>query len=157
MYSAHSWMGVLTVALFGIQCLFSIVLFAVMKWPEGSEKKKEDWKGVHQFMGHCLFALALATCATGFQGMQSSDLAASYASTMPMDDAMIANATMAAYQGDDVAPDGYSFKSVKSQLASAASIMLIVLGISTFAVIRFLPLVPINQPEVFVPCDKDYK
>lgn len=142
-------MGILTVALLGVQILFSIALFYVMKWPAGSEKSKEDWKGVHQFMGHCLFALALATCATGFQDMQSSDLAASYAGGM-----MGPNATMTMYQGDDVAPDGYSYKSVNSQLAAAASVMLIALGVSTFAAVRFLPLVPINQPEVFVTCEK---
>ena len=147
MYSAHSWMGVLTVALLGLQILFSIVLFYVMKWPAGSEKSQGDWKGVHHFMGHCLFALALATCATGFQDMQSSDLAASYAS---MGDMGSANATMAMYQGGEVAEGGYSYNSVNSQLAAAAAVMLIALGVSTFAVIRFLPLVPINQPETFV-------
>lgn len=66
-YSVHSWLGIITVALFGIQIIFSIVLFGVMKWPEDkdSQKKKAEYKQVHHFIGHCMFAAGLAACATG--------------------------------------------------------------------------------------------
>ena len=66
-YSVHSWLGIITVALFGIQVIFSLILFGVMKWSEDKEslKKKAEYKQIHHFIGHCMFAAGLAACATG--------------------------------------------------------------------------------------------
>eukprot|EP01035_Chromulina_nebulosa_P022251 gene22251-28822_t len=89
MYSPHSWLGVLTVALFGIQVIFSVSINYV--------------KAVKSLDGR------LATCITGFQDMQSSDLASSTPATTTM-----IGGTMT-----EMPAMGYSYNSTSSQLASA--------------------------------------
>ena len=130
MYSPHSWLGVCTVALFGIQILYSLVIFYFMKWSEGTEETKRQYIEVHHFMGHAMFALGLATCATGFQSMQSSDLA--------MADMPILMNTSYVPEPDSM--EGYGPQSVEAQLASAGSILLFALGFATFSALKFLPL-----------------
>jgi len=126
MYSAHSWLGVLTIALFGIQAIYSAVIYYIMKWPAGSEREKAHYVDIHHFIGHVMFAVGLASCATGFQSMQSSDLA-----SMPdMTD------------------------SVDSRLASAGSILLLALGIATFAALKFLPVKKNNLDQLFASREK---
>jgi len=133
-YSAHSWMGIVTVALFGVQCIFSVAVFCVIDWGGYKDQLKEECIAVHHFMGHCLFAMALATSMTGFQDMQSSDLAESY--SMPP----IANSSSVM-----IAMDGYAMESTNAELASATSVLLLCLGISTFAALKFLPTVIANK------------
>ena len=153
MYSPHSWMGVLTLALWTAQLLFSVWLFGLVRWTAGSEHSKAQFVSLHHFMGICSFAMGLATCASGFQDMQSSDLASTESSdttssnttsdtTMTM---MKMNTTMHSSSNDDamstsamaVAP--YAADSTFAQLASACAVLLFALGMSTFAALRFLP------------------
>ena len=69
-------MGVITLALWGLQFLFAIWLHGISKWPEGTESRKMLLSEVHNFMGYSIYAMGLATCATGFVNMQTSDMAA---------------------------------------------------------------------------------
>ena len=69
-------MGVITVALWGVQFIFAIWLHGVSKWPEGTESRKALLSEVHNFVGYSIYAMGLATCATGFVNMQTSDIAA---------------------------------------------------------------------------------
>jgi len=125
MYSAHSWMGVLTIAFWGIQALYSVVVFYAIQWTPDSAKTKEKLVNFHHFLGHCTYAFGLATCALGFQDMQSSDLATS---TPP--GAM--NMTMSTMEG-------YLPDSTFSQLSGAGTVLLATLGMSTFAALNFIP------------------
>ena len=136
MYSPHSWLGVCTVALFGIQVLYSFIIFYLMKWPEGTEETKKQYVEVHHFMGHAMFALGLTTCATGFQDMQSSDLA--------MADMPILMNTSYVPPPDSM--EGYGPSSVDAQLASTGAILLFALGAATFSALRFLPLAKSTIP-----------
>jgi len=68
MYSPHSWLAICLLGLWGIQfaggALSSWFQFAI-------------WRKYHHFLGRLVYGVALATCALGFQDMQSSDLAGS--------------------------------------------------------------------------------
>ena len=75
MFTGHSWMGVTTVAVWALQFIFAVWLRLLTKWPAGSEDRKAVFASVHQFMGYSVYAMGLATCATGFQDMQSYDAA----------------------------------------------------------------------------------
>ena len=75
MFTGHSWMGVTTVAVWALQFIFAVWLRLLTKWPPGTEYRKAVFAGVHQFMGYSVYAMGLATCATGFQDMQSYDAA----------------------------------------------------------------------------------
>ena len=75
MFTGHSWMGVTTVAVWALQFFFAVWLRLLTKWPPGTEYRKAVFAGVHQFMGYSVYAMGLATCATGFQDMQSYDAA----------------------------------------------------------------------------------
>ena len=69
-------MGVITLALWGLQFLFAIWLHGISKWPDGTETRKALLSEVHNFMGYSIYAMGLATCATGFVNMQTSDISA---------------------------------------------------------------------------------
>mmetsp|Transcript_15721 Transcript_15721/g.21595 ORF Transcript_15721/g.21595 Transcript_15721/m.21595 type:complete len:487 (+) Transcript_15721:50-1510(+) len=149
MYSPHSWLGVCTVALWGCQLLFSLWLFVLTTWPVGSTTK-QGLLALHHFLGHVCFAMGLATCATGLQGMQSSDLAeSSSSSSSSMTSTDFSNSTMTDMGGDM----GYGPHSTKAQLASAASILLLAIGISTFAALKFLP----RQTKKSIPPADQYQ
>ena len=81
----------------------------------------------HRFLGACVYVVGLATCALGFQNMQSSDLAGSvppYIST--------ANFTQ-----DQIDQMGYYPNSNLAQYACAAVMLLMIQGISTiFTLVR---------------------
>lgn len=113
------------------QVIYSVILYYLIKWPEGSKTKLKCVE-VHHFLGHVMFALGLATCATGLQSMQWSDLAAQ---DMPY----MINASFVANGHDDMMGDPYTPGSTLSNLASAGSVLLLALGIFTFAALRFLP------------------
>ena len=133
MYSPHSWLGVFTLAMWGVQVVYGIFLgIFLSKHPEESATTIR-YKEVHHFLGYCMYALGLAACITGLQDMQSSDLAmadlnylmnASYVSPMSMDD-------------QDDLMTGYRPASVWAQLASGGAFLLAALGMSTFATLRF--------------------
>ena len=163
MFSAHSWMGVVTLALWTFQLFFSIWLFAVAKWPTGTEETKQWLVSVHHFVGQSSFVMGLATCATGLQDMQSSDLAStvplvvSVASdagssdmmtmmTMPM---TMSNATMMGMgMNTTIMVPPYDAMSTYAQMSSACSVLLLALGVSTFAALKFLPRVTVVQQKL---------
>lgn len=76
MWSCHSWMGAVTVALWVLQFICSVWMHAIAKWPEGTEDRKAFLNEIHKFVGYCVYAMGLASCASGFQDMQGSDYAA---------------------------------------------------------------------------------
>lgn len=102
-YSPHSWMAIVFLSLWGIQIMSKLGLTIPLAY--------------HRFLGNCIFAVGLAVCAMGLQDMQSSDLATS---TPPMEN-------MAGMQMNGYYPD-----SLQARLASAGSIVLVFLGITTF-------------------------
>lgn len=117
MYSAHSWAGVATLGLWTVQVVSSVT-FRLAPVPKSLKDGFSDW---HQYLGCCVFVSGLATCALGLQDMQSSDLAGS---AMLMD-------------GSCMSMPGYAPHSMLAMLASAAALMLIVVGMSTFAAMKF--------------------
>ena len=120
--------------------------------------------------------MGLATCATGFMDMQGSDLAEYQANveaaaaniTMPMirklskiggDITITTGWGRLLHAGEthnDAAEEmkhsmespfyGYNYQTDQSRLAGAASVLLIALGVATFAAIKFLPRK--NHPSV---------
>jgi Eukaryotic cytochrome b561 len=154
MYSAHSWLGVLTIATWCVQLVFSIVIYYFMEWTSSAESQatKKVCVEVHHFIGHCVFAMGLATCATGLQDMQSSDLASAAMSVS--DDEMGENMTMAVVTNISMTmamatDDGYTPGSLWSNLASSGTILLLALGVSTFASLKF-----VDRKQVSVECNR---
>uniref|UniRef100_A0A7S4K7M4 Cytochrome b561 domain-containing protein n=1 Tax=Guillardia theta TaxID=55529 RepID=A0A7S4K7M4_GUITH len=72
MYSAHSWMGVLCLLLWGGQLAGGV---ASSLYPWRGPEQREAAKKHHRFFGQALYVLLIATCCMGLQDMQSSDLA----------------------------------------------------------------------------------
>ena len=75
MFTGHSWMGVTTIALWMLQFIFAVWLRMLTKWPPGTEDRKAVYAEAHRFIGYTVYSMGLATCATGFQDMQSYDAA----------------------------------------------------------------------------------
>ena len=145
MYSVHSWLGVITIAMFGIQIIYAFTIFYLIKWPISSEEKKGKYVNIHHFIGHTVFALGLVTCMTGLQDMQSSDLALA---DMPY----IMNASFVANGHDDMMGDsGYLPSSTLGMLSASGAMLLFALGMSTFAAVRFMALaqstIPLEPPS----------
>ncbi|KAL8124769.1 transmembrane ascorbate ferrireductase 2 [Apium graveolens] len=61
-YSLHSWLGLLCVFLFSIQWAAG---FATFWYPGGSRNSRSSLLPWHLFFGVYIYALAVATCATG--------------------------------------------------------------------------------------------
>ena len=114
MYSPHSWLGVVTIAFWGLHVIFSLLAGAMRGSARG-----ELYPG-HKFVGKFVYILGLATCALGLQDMQSSDLAAS----MPM-----MNMT------------SYAPSSTFAQLSSAAVLVLALVGVTTLYALSYDPAV----------------
>lgn len=72
MYSVHSWVGVCTLVLWGLQ-------FITKAWHnfmvDARAKESQSFLNFHRYLGRCVFVSGLATAALGLQDMQSSDLA----------------------------------------------------------------------------------
>ncbi|KAF3682101.1 putative transmembrane ascorbate ferrireductase 2 [Capsicum annuum] len=62
-YSLHSWLGLACLFLFGVQWA---VGFATFWYPGGSRNSRATLLPWHVFLGIYIYALAIATCATGF-------------------------------------------------------------------------------------------
>jgi len=105
-YTPHSWAAIVFLVLWGSQIICKLLAVNLPK-------------AYHRFLGNCIFGVGLAVCAMGLQDMQSSDLATS---TPPMDMASMAGMEMVGYYPD----------SLNARLASAGSIILVLLGIATF-------------------------
>ncbi|XP_059283334.1 transmembrane ascorbate ferrireductase 2 [Lycium ferocissimum] len=61
-YSLHSWLGIVCLFLFGIQWAAG---FATFWYPGGSRNSRATLLPWHVFLGIYIYALAIATCATG--------------------------------------------------------------------------------------------
>jgi len=120
MYSPHSWIGVAFLSLWVIQFGNGLYFHAFAANDLNAQHKRTATKW-HRYLGKCIYVLGLATCAMGFQDMQSSDLASS-SPPMNMDmDVQIMNMT------------GYYPDSNLAQYASACSLLLALMGMATFA------------------------
>ncbi|KAH6791291.1 cytochrome B561-1 [Perilla frutescens var. hirtella] len=62
-YSLHSWLGLACLLLFGIQWAAG---FATFWYPGGSRNSRSSLMPWHVFLGIYIYALAVATCTTGF-------------------------------------------------------------------------------------------
>ncbi|XP_022894955.1 probable transmembrane ascorbate ferrireductase 2 isoform X2 [Olea europaea var. sylvestris] len=62
-YSLHSWLGLACLFLFGIQWAAGFVTFW---YPGGSRNSRASLLPWHVFFGAYIYALAVATCTTGF-------------------------------------------------------------------------------------------
>lgn len=62
-YSLHSWLGVACLFLFGLQWAAGFVTFW---YPGGSRNSRASLLPWHVFVGIYIYALAVATCTTGF-------------------------------------------------------------------------------------------
>ncbi|KMZ57927.1 hypothetical protein ZOSMA_80G00180 [Zostera marina] len=62
MYTLHSWLGMITICLFGIQWLFGVCTFGYPKIPLQTRVMAKPW---HIFAGLTIFILALCTAETG--------------------------------------------------------------------------------------------
>ena len=67
LFSPHSWIGAVTLALWTVQFAAGIIAAAVPAW-------RGLLARLHPLLGKSVFVLGLATCALGLQDMQSSDL-----------------------------------------------------------------------------------
>jgi len=121
MYTAHSWLGVCLLSLWTLQMAAGIYTHTIAKL---SNSHKHMYLKYHRFVGKFIYGVALATCAMGFQDMQSSDLAYS---TQPMPNMTLAEMEMM--------PNitGYFPNSNLAQYSSAGTLLLLLLGFSTFS------------------------
>ena len=120
MYSAHSWLAICFLGLWAIQ--FAVAVYVRVRAIDLSAHQRQRWAKYHRFLGRVVYAAGLATCALGFQDMQSSDLAGSvppYVST--------ANFTQ-----DQLDGMGYYPNSNVAQYSGAAVMLLLLQGIATF-------------------------
>lgn len=62
MYSLHSWLGITTVGLFGLQLLLG---FGIFLWPGGPIWLRKSYMSQHVFWGIVIFVLGAATAFTG--------------------------------------------------------------------------------------------
>jgi len=62
LYTLHSWMGILTVALFALQWILGLSMFLL---PVFAESIKKAYKPLHVFFGLVIFILAVATSLAG--------------------------------------------------------------------------------------------
>ena len=75
-YSVHSWVGIATLGLWGLQLLGGMAKRLLRPSPANAEAVHR----AHAFLGKAAFAGGVASCALGFEDMQAGDLAgASYA------------------------------------------------------------------------------
>ncbi|KAG9457337.1 hypothetical protein H6P81_001845 [Aristolochia fimbriata] len=62
MYSLHSWLGLVTIVLFGLQWLFGFVAFWYPRAASGTRDRVAPW---HIFLGVLIFLTAICTAETG--------------------------------------------------------------------------------------------
>jgi len=120
MYSPHSWLAVCLLGLWLMQFTSSAV--QAYLYQGGRRGFYPTWARAHRFLGFVIYGVALATCALGFQDMQSSDLSGSVPPYVS-----VANFTQ-----DDFDQMGYYPNSTLAQLACAAVMLLMLQGITTF-------------------------
>ncbi|KAI8605925.1 eukaryotic cytochrome b561-domain-containing protein [Dissophora ornata] len=120
-YSPHSWAGIAFLSLWSLQVLAGLNVYIVGKQ---SADRKRSFSKFHRFLGKSVYVVGLATCAMGFQDMQSSDLA----SSTPMN-----STTMTMSMAD---MEGYFPDSSWAQYSSAGGLLLILSGMATFLAMK---------------------
>ncbi|XP_041990997.1 transmembrane ascorbate ferrireductase 2-like isoform X1 [Salvia splendens] len=68
-YSLHSWLGLLSLFLFGIQWTLGFLTFY---YPGGSRNGRASLLAWHGYLGHYIYGLSVITCVTGFLGRATS-------------------------------------------------------------------------------------
>jgi hypothetical protein len=122
LYSPHSWLALVFFLLLFLQTLLGVFMHCNNKWKPVVE---------HRFLGVSLYVTGMATCALGFQSMQSSDLGGSMQQLMNL--AMDTNGT---WQDMNVTQDmGYFPNSDLANLASVEVVLLMVIAMSTVFVL----------------------
>ncbi|KAF9202013.1 hypothetical protein BGZ49_007807 [Haplosporangium sp. Z 27] len=121
-YSPHSWAGIAFLSLWSLQLLAGLYVYVVGKQ---SIDQKRSFNRLHRFLGKSIYVVGLATCAMGFQDMQSSDLASSTSPTAA------ANMTMPMGEAQ-----GYLPNSSLAQYSSASCVLLIFSGLATFLAMK---------------------
>jgi len=131
-YSPHSWLGIAMLVMWGIQFLLAIVSQFVTMLKTRVSK-------VHKFCGKIIFVTGLATCALGFQDMQSSDLASSTPVIPGIISTLSMNGQSVVVLAGNITMNvtGYFPNSLEAQYSCACTILLLFLGIATFAVLEF--------------------
>jgi len=188
-WSAHSWLGCLTLAVWGMQLLLGAATHVVARrraaplaaaggavyvdtadvaaekgGAAGTTGTTRGGSGrgllatMHVVLGHLVFALGLAACATGFTDRQSSDLGVADAvyqlapASLNTDDPAVKTVLRSDGRTDDFVYAGrpgnpylvdgvaaYKPHSGSAQLACVAALLLFALGVATNAALRFLP------------------
>jgi len=132
-YSPHSWLGIAMLVMWGIQFLLSFACQYVETSIQSIVLK------AHKFFGKIIYVTGLATCALGLQNMQSSDLA----SSTPVIPGIVDTLSMGGQQvvvlpgNITVNVTGYYPDSPEAQYSCACTILLLFLGIASFAVLEF--------------------
>jgi len=136
-FSPHSWVGIAVLILWALQVVVGIYVFVKR---DLSPKSRIQLSKLHKFLGKAIYIAGLATCALGLQDMQSSDLAASTTPIPGVSD------TQSMYQIESITIgnstfniSGYFPYSPEAQFSCAASILLLVIGMVTFAVLEYFP------------------
>ncbi|XP_007905533.1 transmembrane ascorbate-dependent reductase CYB561 [Callorhinchus milii] len=80
MYSLHSWCGLITVILFGLQWLMGLVFFL---FPGASNWLRAKYKPLHVFFGLTLFLLAIATALLGITEKLLFSISDGYSKQVP--------------------------------------------------------------------------
>nr|ABK25459.1 unknown [Picea sitchensis] len=62
LYSLHSWLGIATISLFGLQWIAALLAFA---FPGASKQRREAIYPWHVFLGVFLYAMAIGTAELG--------------------------------------------------------------------------------------------
>jgi hypothetical protein len=104
LYSTHSWLGVIVLAAWTFQFLIGGIGGYILQ----QQSAKSSVFRFHRLLGKVVYVLGLATCALGFQNMQSSDLAST--------------------------PPGYAAHSVMSLLSPVTGLLLAALGATMFGI-----------------------
>ncbi|RKO86686.1 eukaryotic cytochrome b561-domain-containing protein [Blyttiomyces helicus] len=117
LYSPHSWLGVTMLALWATQFPLGFILYVLNA--DADAETKRDFGRYHRYLGACVYALGLATVATGLQDMQGSDLAAS---TPP--------GLVGTVGADNMT--GYLPDSQLAEFAAAQGVLVAAMGIATF-------------------------
>ena len=131
-YSPHSWLGIAVLVLWGIQLSVAVCIYGFCK--RTPEQNLRQLVKFHKFLGKTIYITGLATCALGLQDMQSSDLASSTPPLPGVCDTLGMGAGGSVTVGNiTLNVTGYCPTSPEAQYASAGTILLMLLGISTFA------------------------
>ena len=83
-YSVHSWMGLATMAMFGLQFTFGFLTFVVLLCCEKQTRKyRASFAQLHANMGVVTFVLAIGTACAGITQKVYATLGKAYSEWIP--------------------------------------------------------------------------